>query len=189
MAPAAAPAGWYPDTTRPGMQRYWDGAQWTNHMAPLAGGATPTATTTIGAPKQSRSIEVGPRLIVGVIGALIAFIAAFLPHAESDEVLTIANNTLMSNGDGIFVVLLAIGGGVLAVLQSGKQGPSVALGIIGVVTLLLGIFEGTDSALKVVNGLGQEVETTAGPAVWSLCLGGIVMAIAGFVPWRTQKQQ
>ncbi|MFN8167530.1 MAG: DUF2510 domain-containing protein [Candidatus Nanopelagicales bacterium] len=33
--PAAAlpPAGWYPDPGRPGGQRYWDGAQWTEHTA------------------------------------------------------------------------------------------------------------------------------------------------------------
>jgi hypothetical protein len=29
------PAGWYPDTQKPGTQRYWDGAQWTEHTAPL----------------------------------------------------------------------------------------------------------------------------------------------------------
>lgn len=34
-APAQAmpPAGWYPDPSRPGGQRYWDGGQWTEHQA------------------------------------------------------------------------------------------------------------------------------------------------------------
>jgi hypothetical protein len=31
-----APAGWYPDTSMPGTQRYWTGTAWTNHVAPLA---------------------------------------------------------------------------------------------------------------------------------------------------------
>lgn len=26
--------GWYPDSTLPGQQRYWDGVQWTEHVAP-----------------------------------------------------------------------------------------------------------------------------------------------------------
>lgn len=30
------PAGWYPDPTNPAQQRYWDGAAWTEHCAPMA---------------------------------------------------------------------------------------------------------------------------------------------------------
>jgi hypothetical protein len=33
VAPALPPAGWYPDPTRPGGQRYWDGTGWTGHEA------------------------------------------------------------------------------------------------------------------------------------------------------------
>jgi hypothetical protein len=32
-APVSPPAGWYPDPGRPGGQRYWDGAAWTEHTA------------------------------------------------------------------------------------------------------------------------------------------------------------
>jgi hypothetical protein len=49
MAEGTAPAGWYPDTTKPGQQRYWDGKAWTEHVAPLAptapAGSGPAATT------------------------------------------------------------------------------------------------------------------------------------------------
>jgi hypothetical protein len=30
-----APAGWYPDPKMAGTQRYWDGEQWTEHVAPM----------------------------------------------------------------------------------------------------------------------------------------------------------
>ena len=30
------PPGWYPDTLVPGHTRYWDGSQWTEHIAPAA---------------------------------------------------------------------------------------------------------------------------------------------------------
>ncbi len=33
QAPALPPAGWYADPQRPGGQRYWDGATWTQHTA------------------------------------------------------------------------------------------------------------------------------------------------------------
>lgn len=33
------PPGWYPDSQIPGQQRYWDGAQWTEHRAPTVAAA------------------------------------------------------------------------------------------------------------------------------------------------------
>lgn len=38
------PANWYPDPQVPGQMRYWDGAQWTEHVAQAqpAAAATPT---------------------------------------------------------------------------------------------------------------------------------------------------
>lgn len=32
----AAPPGWYPHPSMAGTQRYWDGARWTDHVAPMA---------------------------------------------------------------------------------------------------------------------------------------------------------
>lgn len=39
------PAGWYPDPTTPGQQRYWDGTAWTDHVAPAGPAAAPGAAT------------------------------------------------------------------------------------------------------------------------------------------------
>ncbi len=30
------PAGWYPDPTAPGTERYWDGTAWTDHSRPIS---------------------------------------------------------------------------------------------------------------------------------------------------------
>jgi len=43
------PAGWYPDPVMASTQRYWDGAQWTAHVAPLA----PSASSAPPAPAPS----------------------------------------------------------------------------------------------------------------------------------------
>lgn len=32
--PTATPPGWYPDPRMPGTQRYWNGGEWSEHVAP-----------------------------------------------------------------------------------------------------------------------------------------------------------
>lgn len=82
VTPAPAPPGWYPDPpASPGGRRYWDGVQWTEHVAPAAapesashGIAQPPS---IGAEQYGRILgrAIGMMLVVGwiplvLIGAL-----------------------------------------------------------------------------------------------------------------------
>jgi len=41
QTPSLPPAGWYPDPTGQVEQRYWDGAQWTEHV--VTGGVQGTS--------------------------------------------------------------------------------------------------------------------------------------------------
>jgi hypothetical protein len=41
MRALAGPPGWYPDPMAPGFVRYFDGRTWTQHVAPMGGGALP----------------------------------------------------------------------------------------------------------------------------------------------------
>ncbi len=62
VAPVAAsvPAGWYPDNADLGLQRWWDGQQWTQHTAPIAAPASPSATSTSAyQPEPSYSLASG----------------------------------------------------------------------------------------------------------------------------------
>ncbi|WP_159449219.1 Ltp family lipoprotein [Demequina sp. NBRC 110055] len=52
-----APAGWYPQED--GTQRYWDGAQWTEHIAPGVGAAT--AASTDSDPQVVGAANAGPQ--------------------------------------------------------------------------------------------------------------------------------
>lgn len=169
------PAGWYPDPAQTATQRYWDGEAWTEQRAPLA----PTPT-----PSSGWTVNVSLRLVLGVLGAIAAVIGIFLPHAESASLLHVANNTLISSSDGLIIIVLALAGAAAAVRDSSSPKLSWSLALLGLVLIGVAFFEGGSEQLKVVNGLGQEVETTAGPGVWAVGIGGALMLAGGFARWR-----
>lgn len=73
------PAGWYPDTTRPGLERYWDGTTWTDQSRPLSTGVTHqvAGTAVISPPKKRKkwpwivaASVVGVLMLIIIIGSL-----------------------------------------------------------------------------------------------------------------------
>lgn len=80
-----APAGWYPDTTSPGRQRYWDGVAWTEHYHPDAVAAPAPAPV-----RRSRRPFVIAAAIAGVVilavGGGVAAVA-FQQNARGAELV------------------------------------------------------------------------------------------------------
>jgi hypothetical protein len=63
--------GWYPDPSgQPGVQRYWDGQQWTPHSAPLATAAPP--------PRRRKSGCAIAGITVGVLGGFVALFVVLI---------------------------------------------------------------------------------------------------------------
>lgn len=62
--PSTTPAGWYPDGT--GVQRWWDGQQWSQHAAPMA---SSTAD-----PKTIASLIHASGIFLGFIGPLVGYL-------------------------------------------------------------------------------------------------------------------
>jgi endonuclease YncB( thermonuclease family) len=78
---SGAPAGWYPDSHVPGLQRYWDGVAWTSHTAPIApsaGTASPVPVYTIPAAPvqaaQKRSLPTWAWIVIAVVALGIGLI-------------------------------------------------------------------------------------------------------------------
>lgn len=150
------PAGWYPDPTQLGNQRYWDGNMlWTDQLAPLPQQPQRSASA-------NWSVDPSPRLVLGTVGALAAVVGCFLPRAESP-------------------VLLHISGAAAAFRDSAKAKISWPLVIFGLLTLGLAIIDGTGDRQEVVNGFGQQVESSIGAAIWTLGVGGAFMTLAGLL--------
>lgn len=84
---ALPPAGWYADTARPGLQRYWDGTAWTAHTAPLPPAApVPTAGPPLATFGQRLGAFLLDALILGIplsVLMMLAFFAFFAGTAST----------------------------------------------------------------------------------------------------------
>jgi hypothetical protein len=125
------PAGWYPDAH--GQNRYWDGQQWTEHLAPPAPIARPTLLT------RDRS----PAFWWALVAALVMVIGGFGPWATAFNVIDVSG----TRGDGWIVIgAAAIAAGLLWVSPRGA-GPILAV-LAGVGGLIVGVIDFNDIASR-----------------------------------------
>lgn len=78
----ATPPGWYPDTSAPGSERWWDGTAWTAHIravAPAAAPAPPYAAHQPAAPAGGRGGGSARAVALVAAGALV--VGAFVTGA------------------------------------------------------------------------------------------------------------
>lgn len=93
------PAGWYPDPSGSGQQRYFDGRGWTAHLAPTAP-LTP--------PRPSSGSGKTVAIVLGALGAVVVLFVVFVALASKDgggEGIDILDRTGAMNqpiGDGKF---------------------------------------------------------------------------------------
>ncbi|WP_243064767.1 DUF2510 domain-containing protein [Humibacter sp. RRB41] len=69
----STPAGWYPDPSRRGRVRFWDGARWTSQYRPAV------ASTTVYAPPQTLPAVPNPGSVGGFVCSLIGVLFVALP--------------------------------------------------------------------------------------------------------------
>ncbi len=174
--PPPMPAGWYPDRTQAQTQRYWDGQNWTDQTAPLA---MPSA----GASSTRPGYNPAP-LIMATVGAIAAVIGCFLDAVDSQQVLTIANNSLIEIGGGWLVIAIAVGLGISAYSRREQEGRQGGLVLGGIIIAVLA-YAASQNA-EVTNGLGQEVTTTPAEGIYAVGVGGLFFVIAGLTD-RTRQ--
>ena len=126
----AIPAGWYPDPSVPGTQRYWDGGAWTDHTAPRS---MPPPTT--GRPPLA---TFGQRVGAAIVDALVVAVPMTVIVLVLVGLLALVARTMLSGLDGGGS---GAGGGLLV---GGVAVVALALVALVVVPLLYAIgFEGS----------------------------------------------
>lgn len=158
-APAAPPAGWHPDPTGRHQQRYWDGSNWTEHVAdgtipsidPLQSGGPnqAAASTSLGATKIE-DIKVNPS-IASAIGATLAVVGLVSPFSGNGFTGGIGLTSIGSYLPDIgywanLLALMVAGSAALAVARLVSKVPSTrkslalgngALGLAGALGALI----------------------------------------------------
>lgn len=126
------PQGWYPDPHQPTQQRWWDGAQWSAHTAPL--GQAPAAAAAVVEAPAAKSSQLRTWLIVG--GVILAI-----------TLLTRSLGVLMMFA-GLFLFFVAIYGivrGSAKLLRVRSRG--AALAALGIALVLMFAGSGANAAL------------------------------------------
>ena len=105
------PAGWYPDPTAPGTERYWDGAAWTDHSRPVAGASpappTPPAppapptpySAPAGAPAGAPAAAAGPKPDNYLVWTILATVLCCLPIGAVGIYFSTQVDKLWGQGD------------------------------------------------------------------------------------------
>lgn len=170
-------AGWYPDPATPGQLRYWDGAQWTEHVAAVPQAAPPPPPQPLpppyygyGAPHYAPAgypggayahwgLRVAGYLLDGLL-TVPFFIAAALIDANNTTTLFSASGSSSSSASSgtvaIALVLRLVGLGILGWNQcyrQGRTGYSVGKQVVGIKL----IREATGEPLGAWPALGRQI--------------------------------
>jgi hypothetical protein len=112
-APATAPPGWHPDPWATASLRYWDGTQWTGHVAGLPGGPSRTLRLdeerTAARWARTGLAWAGPALGVTMVG----FAFQWRWMADHWDELTRTSSNIDSSGNSGAAVMVQLAGVVL----------------------------------------------------------------------------
>jgi len=176
------PAGWYPDPSGSGQQRYWDGSQWTEHYTPGAGAPAAGGYPAQAAP--ARPVGPPPNLWWGVPAVLALLLIGCIGTWVKAEVEIFGQTQSSSKGglekDGSIVLFLTVVAGVFLVLWRAqrKRWMPIAAAAIGALCTLIAIIDIADVGNQKETALGS---VSVGWGLWLTLIGSIALTILSIV--------
>jgi hypothetical protein len=176
---AALPsAGWYPDPHGAAQQRFWDGAAWTEQIAPNA------PASSVGA--KSDSTSYGTPRTVALLSCVGLMIGAWAPWATTALV-----SESGTHGDGRFTGLFGLGAGLVLYSYSGKRpGWLTAAGVFGVIALLVSIGDISNVSNETSTFFGRDVHVVSvGWGLWLTAAASTLGLVVGATSWRAEERR
>lgn len=137
---AETPQGWYADPNQPAQQRWWDGARWTQHTAPLG-----QAPAVVAEQPTAKSSKFKVSLIVGAVVLVITLLTRSL-----GAILMLAGVVLF------FVAIYGIVRGSAKLFRVRSRGAAWAA--LGIAFVLMFVGTGANAAL---GGPGSSTDTAS----------------------------
>jgi len=177
----AAP-GWYDDPNVPGGKRWWDGTQWTEHVAEPGPGAAPYAPR----PAEPAGPYPPARIAVAAVAGLAAIllivgsIGTWVSVETTGGPFHIGASRGGLDRDGAITLVLAILSLILIGVWAARVGPPqarVALAGVAAFFGLLGVIIAIVDIADVESNGNSIVESSAGWGLW-LCLVASILLLA-----------
>lgn len=179
QGPGQTPAGWYPDPTGSGQQRYWDGSQWTEHYAPPAGTAPPIAQ-----PTGPATISPAPGLWWAVPAlAVLAVIGTAGRWVSADLGGETINQTNGLEGDGTITLFLVVVAVVLLIVwrAGGQKWAAILAGVLAAIGALLPLIYIIDPKTGASGGLVSAADFSTGWGAYLAFLACAALSVLAFV--------